>query len=47
MHLTVPVGHAVIFTEACLHSGGANESTSTCLDCLRSWLVVRITSLCV
>ena len=27
VHLTVPAGHAVIFTEACLHSGGANDST--------------------
>jgi hypothetical protein len=27
VHLTVPAGHAVIFTKACLHSGGANDST--------------------
>jgi hypothetical protein len=27
VHLTVPVGHAIIFTEACLHSGGANTSS--------------------
>jgi hypothetical protein len=26
VHLTVPAGHAIIFTEACLHSGGANIS---------------------
>ena len=26
MHLTVPAGHAIIFTDACLHSGGANNS---------------------
>ncbi len=27
MHLTVPAGHVVIFTEACLHLGGPNDST--------------------
>jgi hypothetical protein len=27
VHLTVPAGHAFIFTEACLHSGGVNDST--------------------
>ncbi len=26
MHLTVPVGHAIIFTDAGLHSGSANNS---------------------
>ena len=25
MHLTVPAGHAIIFTDACLHSGSANN----------------------
>ena len=28
VHLTVPAGHAIIFTEACLHSGGANTSSN-------------------
>ncbi len=27
VHLTVPAGHAVIFTKACLNSGGANDYT--------------------
>ncbi len=26
VHLTVPAGHAIIFPDACLHSGGANNS---------------------
>ena len=26
VHLTVPAGHAIIFTDACLHSGDANNS---------------------
>ncbi len=29
VHLTVPAGHAIIFTDACLHAGGANNSTKT------------------
>ena len=28
VHLTVPAGHAVDFTVACLHSGGVNDSTN-------------------
>ena len=28
VHLTVPGGHALIFTESCLYSGGANDSTN-------------------
>ena len=28
VHLTVPAWHTVIFAEACLHSGGANDSTN-------------------
>jgi hypothetical protein len=38
VHLTVPAGHAVIFTEACLYSGGANKSKNT-------WSVLQITFL--
>ncbi len=26
VQLTVPAGHAIIFTDACLHSGGPNDS---------------------
>jgi hypothetical protein len=26
VQLTVPVSHAIIFTDACLHSGGQNDS---------------------
>ena len=29
VHLTVPAGHAVIFTESCMHAGGANDSTKS------------------
>ena len=29
VHLTIPAGHAAIFTESCLHSGGANDSSKT------------------
>ena len=29
VHMTVPAGHAIIFTDACLHAGGANNSTKT------------------
>ena len=29
VHLTVPPGHAIIFTDACLHAGGANNSSKT------------------
>ena len=29
VHLTVPAGHGIIFTDACLHAGGANNSTKT------------------
>jgi hypothetical protein len=28
-HLTVPAGHAIMFTNACLHLGGPNNSDST------------------
>jgi hypothetical protein len=27
--ITVPPGHGIIFTNACLHSGGVNDSKST------------------
>ena len=29
VHMTVPAGHAIIFTDACLHAGGVNNSTKT------------------
>ena len=29
VEITVPAGHSIVFTNACLHSGGANNSDQT------------------
>jgi hypothetical protein len=35
--ITIPPGHGVIFTNACLHSGGVNDSEST-MYCLFAYM---------
>jgi hypothetical protein len=40
VQITVPAGHSIVFTHACLHSGGTNNTDQKNLGCLHTWWVI-------